>query len=367
MTTEFDVAVVGAGPAGCAAACRLARGGARVILFERAAAAHHKVCGEFLSGEGLPYLREMGIDLDCAPAVPCFRLHGPVRSCEAALPVPGRAFSRYRLDELMLETAAQAGVEVRRGVAVQTVVGAASEGGYEIEGRRARLVVCAAGKSEFRPVQTRQGRDSGMVGFKLHLQLAPEAHDRLHGHVDLFVFRGGYGGLASVEGGVANFCFLIEKALVLNMPREWPAMAAWLGQRCDGLDAYLRDSRPAFWPALSVANVPYGFVRESAVADDLYCVGDQLAVIPSLTGEGMTIALMSGSRAAEYILQQGRATRFHHEMHELLQPRVTLGYQVHRLFKAPGICDLATQLVARWPRLLAYIFANTRVPQLSTL
>jgi flavin-dependent dehydrogenase len=258
-------------------------------------------------------------------------------------------------------------VEVRRGVAVQVLKGAGTDGSYEVEGHTARRVVCAAGKSEFRPVQTRQGKDSGMVGFKLHLQLAPKAHDRLQGHVELFVFRGGYGGVAPVEGGVANFCFLIEKAQLPNMPREWPALSAWFGQRCDGLDACLRESRPVFWPALSVANVPYGFVRESAVADDLYCVGDQLAVIPSLTGEGMTIALMSGSRAAEYILNDGRATRFHQEMHELLKPRVALGYQVHRLFKAPGICDLATQLVARWPRLLEYIFSNTRLPQLSGL
>jgi menaquinone-9 beta-reductase len=358
--TTVDVAVIGGGPAGCMAAAHLALGGARVALLEKQTAPHHKVCGEFISGEGLPYLAEIGINLERATHIPYFRLHGPTRSCEATLPVAGRGLSRILMDELLLEAAARAGAQVLRGVQVKTLERDGSA--FDLGPVNARFVICAAGKAEFKPVQTRAGRDSGMVGFKVHLRLRPSAHAHLQDHTDLFVFGNGYGGLAPVEGGLANLCFLVERAVVRQYQGDWPDVAAALASGCEGLAAYLDSGEPVFWPPVAVANVPYGFVRESAVASDIYCVGDQLAVIPSLTGEGMTIAMMSGRRVAECILRSVDANDFHREMAPLLQPRVRLGFHVHRLFKAPRVSDLGTQLVRRWPRLIEYIFRQTRSP-----
>src|SRR5437016_13078771 len=63
---NFDVAVIGAGPAGCAAAIAAARAGASVRLFERGPYPRHKVCGEFVSPEALALLREL---LPNAPAL----------------------------------------------------------------------------------------------------------------------------------------------------------------------------------------------------------------------------------------------------------------------------------------------------------
>jgi menaquinone-9 beta-reductase len=363
--TTLDVVVIGGGPAGCVAATHLARGGARVALVERLSVPHHKVCGEFLSGEGLPYLSEIGVDLSLATHIPRMRLHGPARSCDATLPLAGRGLSRIRLDEALLDAAAGAGVEVIRGEQVTTLdrVGADFRVGSHI----ANVVICATGKAEFMPVQPRTGRDSGMVGYKVHLRLSPAAQARLEGHVDLFVFRGGYGGLATIEGGLANLCFLLERGAIERHGRDWETVALELEGACEGLAACLNGSEPAFWPPAVVANIPYGFVREQAVADDIYCIGDQLAVIPSLTGEGMAIAMMSGRRAAEHILQGLGAAAFHKEMADILNPRVRLGFHIHRLFKSPRIVDLGTQLVRRWPRLLEYVFRNTRIPSTAML
>src|SRR5437763_1811893 len=55
----FDVAIIGAGPAGCAAAIAAARAGASVHLLERGPYPRHKVCGEFVSPEALALLREL--------------------------------------------------------------------------------------------------------------------------------------------------------------------------------------------------------------------------------------------------------------------------------------------------------------------
>lgn len=356
--TTYDVAVIGGGPAGCVAAWHLARGGMRVALLEKQAAPHHKVCGEFISGEGVPYLEELGVSLDRATHIPHMRLHGPTRSCTAPLPIPARGLSRILMDELLLQAAQSTGVTVIRGESVKSLE---PRGGLiQVGTVVARHVICATGKAEFKPVQTRAGRDSGMVGFKVHLRLRPSAHARLHEHTDLFVFEHGYGGLAPVEDGLTNFCFLIERKAVHNVQGDWPSVAAWLSDRCEGLAGYLDNAEPAFWPMAAVANVPYGFVREAVAGDVIYCVGDQLAVIPSLTGEGMTIAMLSGKRAAECILAGVTAAEFHREMAEILRPRVDVGFHVHRLFKSPLFSDLGTQLVNRWPRLVEYIFRHTR-------
>lgn len=358
--TTFDAAVIGGGPAGCLAATHLARGGMNVALFEKHSTPHQKVCGEFISGEGVPLLLDTGVSLAQATHISSMRLHGPTRSCEAPLPTAARGLSRLLLDELLLKAAQNHGVDVIRGESVKTLERAG--GLFQLGRIAARRIVCATGKAEFRPVQTRAGRDSGMVGFKVHLRLGTKTHERLRNHIDLFVFENGYGGLAPVEGGLTNLCFLIEREAIPHVQGNWPEVSRWLSSTCEGLAGYLDDAEPAFWPMAIVANVPYGFVLESAVADDMYCVGDQLAVIPSLTGEGMTIAMQTGKHAAESILAGVSAEAFHREMAAVVKPRVDLGFLVHRLFKSPLISDLGTQLVNRWPRLVEYIFRHTRSP-----
>src|SRR6202035_869650 len=54
----FDLAIIGGGPAGCAAAIVSASGGARVLLLERTRFPRHKVCGEFVSAESLGLLQD---------------------------------------------------------------------------------------------------------------------------------------------------------------------------------------------------------------------------------------------------------------------------------------------------------------------
>ena len=358
--TTFDVAVIGGGPAGCIAATHLVRGGLSVVLLEKQSTPHHKVCGEFISGEGVPLLLEAGVSLAQATHISSMRLHGPTRSCDAPLPVAARGLSRLLLDEMLLEAAQRSGVKVLRGRHAKTL--SQTNGVFRLGAATARRIVCATGKAEFKPVQIRAGRDSGMVGFKVHLRLQLGAHERLRNHTDLFVFEKGYGGLAPVEDGLTNFCFLMERGAVGNVQGDWAKVSRWLSGACEGLAGYLDNAEPAFWPMAAVANVPYGFVRESAVADDIYCVGDQLAVIPSLTGEGMSIAMMTGKRAAESILAGVNAGDYQREMAAVVRPRVEMGFYVHRLFKSPMISDLATQLVARWPRLVDYIFRHTRSP-----
>ena len=117
----WDVAVVGAGPAGAAAARSAARTGARVLLLERAQVPRYKRCGGGLIGPSQLALRSAGID----PAALARDSVGRVRfTCDGA-----RGFSRSaapflplvlrsQLDEALVGAAVAAGAELRTGVTV---------------------------------------------------------------------------------------------------------------------------------------------------------------------------------------------------------------------------------------------------------
>jgi len=116
----LPVIAVGGGLAGAAFTIELARHGVRVIVLESSRSPRHVVCGEFLSGEAQILLRQLGLDPHTRGATSIARL-GLVKGERHAitdLPFAAAALSRYRLDEMLLEAAAQAGAEVVRGARV---------------------------------------------------------------------------------------------------------------------------------------------------------------------------------------------------------------------------------------------------------
>ena len=56
-----DVVIVGAGPAGTSAGIVLARAGARVRIFDRAAFPRDKLCGDTINPGALARLRALGV------------------------------------------------------------------------------------------------------------------------------------------------------------------------------------------------------------------------------------------------------------------------------------------------------------------
>lgn len=374
-----DIAVIGGGIAGPVSAIHLARQGFKVILLEKETATSHKVCGEFLSGEGLPLLKEVGLDVKKLGGedITMFRLHGPRLSIERKLPVKAMGLSRKRLDEKLLELAEAAGVDVRRGVLVKELVdGLESPSGSILletsEGEfRAQRLIVATGKTDFKSLNEREGRDSGYVGFKMHLRLKPSVTKTLKRHIELFVFDNGYGGLSLVEDGVANFCFLIEKKALKDIGTDWESLAGHISKTCWSASHFLDGAEPQFKNMVSIAHIPYGFVRRDPPRPGLFFVGDQMAVIPSLTGDGMTIALMTAKRAAEAIVEQlnGKpklrfaphaSIQYQRAMRAQLRPQVETGFYLHRLFKKPLFVDVAIRAARRIPGLLDAAILATR-------
>ncbi len=111
MNEAFDVAIVGAGPAGSGAAAALAGRGWRVLLVERDRLPRHKVCGEFLSPESQATLAALGLGRALAAADPVALVDAELisrRGTRLLTALPGAAWglSRYAMDAALAAAAA---------------------------------------------------------------------------------------------------------------------------------------------------------------------------------------------------------------------------------------------------------------------
>lgn len=298
------VIIVGGGPAGTAAAITLARAHVRPALIERAAGDRDVVCGGFLSWDTLGGLERLGLSPAKLGAHPIqqLRLVAGDHIVETMLPAPAAGLSRRRLDSALLALAEEAGAEVRRGFTVRTIDGGRTirlDNGEELA---AEALFLATGKHELRGAGGRlaKGRGSPAVGLRAVLSDRADLERALAGVIELHLFDGGYAGLLVQEEGMTNFCMSVSRAR-LSVAGSPQALMAELVAESRRLADRVGDM-PVRWAA--VAGVPYGW-RARRTERGLFRVGDQAAVIASLAGDGIAMALASGRAAAEAYLAGG--------------------------------------------------------------
>ena len=363
------ILVAGGGLAGAAAACELAQQGRAVTLFEREREARHKVCGEFVSIEARGHLAALGLDLAALGAVPIERVRIAFRGSliEAALPFTGSSLTRRRLDATLLSHARAAGADVRQGRIVRRATTSGDgttmlelDGGERLGGEH---VLLATGKHDLRGVR-RPPAGVDQVCFKSYFSLSASSRRALEGHVELLLFRDGYGGLQMVEGGMANLCLLITSARLAREGGTWRRLLAALVVESPHLRDRLQGAEERLERPLTIAQVPYGFLhRASADAPrDLFRLGDQMAVIPSFTGDGMAIALHTAAQSVRSVLGGERPACYHSRVRRTLRPQMRLASGLYAMGQtAPGQAMMV--LGARiWPGLVQRVAAATRVP-----
>ena len=115
---DFDIIVIGGGPAGAATAIQAARGGASVAIFEKAPIGRDKVCGDGLTPRAIGALQELNIDLEGIHKITGLRMIAGKTRRElkwptgGSFPPFGAVWTRKELDSHLLETASQSGAKI---------------------------------------------------------------------------------------------------------------------------------------------------------------------------------------------------------------------------------------------------------------
>jgi flavin-dependent dehydrogenase len=358
--------VIGGGPAGASLATWLALAGASVALVERDAGPTDKVCGEFLSHEAGGYLTSLGLDVTALGAVPiaAMRFVRGAHVVRAPLPFPAVSLSRRVLDEALLEQAVEAGATLHRGVKVTELTRTGEGWTARLEGRSTvstRAAFLATGKHDLRGHGRPVGLHHDLVAFKMHWRLGARQASELEGHVELVLFDGGYAGLQPIEGGAANLCLVVRHSRLRALGHSWDRVLSAVRAESPHIEARLASAEASWAKPLALSRIPYGHVQSRS--DGLWRIGDQAAVIPSFSGDGISIALHSAGLAAATYLAGGDADSYQMALSRELAGQVQLATLLSHALVRSGPQWVLGAVASLWPRILPSVASHTRVSE----
>jgi len=369
MQQTNDVIIAGGGLAGLTAAIHLARAGLKVTLFEKHAYPQHKVCGEYISNEVLPYLREL--DADPSVLQPS-QLHKFQFSSQrgtlisATLPLGGFGLSRYALDQFLMHKAVSHGCTIVQDSVVsivdnddQMAIKTASSGNFY-----AKYVMGAYGK--------RSGIDQHLDrDFIKHKSpwLAVKAH--YTGSYDpelvaLHHFKGGYCGVSTVENGLINICYLTDYK-TFKRYRNIEDFQEQVLFKNPHLKDIFRDCHMVFDAPLSIGQI--SFEKKEAVTNHVLMVGDAAGLIHPLCGNGMSMAILGAKLASSLLIKQFESKHHHsrammeqtyaREWTSHFKQRLSMGRSLSDLLQNDFLSSFLTASVARFPFILPHLIRRT--------
>ncbi len=310
---HFDVAIVGAGPAGSSSAISLARKGYSVILLDKSLFPREKLCGDFLNPINWPIFEYLSVADELLSLehdeITAFRITS-FFGAEASIRFPvesnhsfGLGLRRSYLDHLLLRQAEKAGAAVRQGLRATAL--SRESGGWSInlgnhstqQSVRSTFLIGADGRNSW--VAHRLGlaqsseRRGNCVAFQIHLQ----GVKGLKGEVQIHLFPGGYGGLVGLGEGTTNLCLTLEREKVRKDSSLESIFDKFLYR-----NPYLTESLTGSEVVGTVrSSYPVYFSPRRFYGDGFLLVGDAARVTEPVTGEGVYFALRSGELAAEAI------------------------------------------------------------------
>ncbi len=339
--------------AGLVAAIDLAKRGMDCTLFERKRYPFHRVCGEYISNEVIPYLQSLGAFPESFSPPRFTRLQlTSVNGALAEIPLDlgGFGISRFSLDAFLVERARTLGATVVDNTEVTSL---AFEGdGFDLQtmGKtmRADVVLGSFGKRSRLDVQLARTfikKRSPYVGVKYHLRT-----DHPADVIALHNFKDGYCGISRIEEGKTNLCYLTHRDNVKRYGHI-PEMEKAVLYRNPFLKRIFTESDFLFDKPEVINEIT--FETKEPVHHHVLMTGDAAGMITPLCGNGMAMAIHSAKVVSAYVHRfctdpaYGREEMeadYSAQWNALFKNRLWAGRQIQNLFGREWTSNLAVQL-----------------------
>jgi flavin-dependent dehydrogenase len=365
---DYDVIIIGGGLAGLTAAIHLSKEKHSVLVLEKKPYPNHKVCGEYVSNEIIPYLKKLGVPLNASKAVQIDTLvlsTASGKSTHTKLPLGGIGISRYGFDNLLYKKAMENGVHfIFESVTSIAFKADFFEVSTDDKTHTSKVAIGAYGKRS--PLDKKLNRQfikqkSGWLGVKAHYEFDefPDNQVALHN------FRGGYGGLSKTETGAVNFCYLASYASFQKLKNVSDFNQNVVAKN-PFLNEFLSKATPIFEEPLTIAQI--SFEQKKSVENHILMCGDTAGVIHPLCGNGMAMAIHSAKIASEHICNYfDDNTRNRHQLEmayekewrKTFKKRLWMGRQLQSLLLNEEMSNLALSAVTTSPTFLRKLIQQT--------
>ena len=363
---HVEVLIIGGGLAGLTAGIHLSQQGFDVLLIEKYAYPHHKVCGEYVSNEVLPYLKRLGVDpiKNGAKNISSFEISnikGELLSTK--LPLGGFGISRYHLDNILyqklLETAAVEIATVSAVCFLKEIFEVQTQAGGEYT---ADFVLGAYGKRSNLDMQWKRNfiqKPSQWLGIKAHYEFnMPEDIVALHN------FNGGYCGLSQTETGAVNACYLTTYT-AFKKHKNIDIFQQEVLCENPHLKHFFRNATLLFDAPLTISQV--SFSKKETIENHVIMLGDGAGLIHPLCGNGMAMAIHSAKLFSEIFIEskntgQTRKTieaRYASNWQASFSGRLRAGMLIQKMLLKPMATQVGFKVAKVIPGMLPMVIKQT--------
>jgi len=361
--STYHIIIVGGGLAGLVAASELGKKH-KVLLLEKDTYPRHRVCGEYVSNEVLPYLQTLGINpiANGAKEINTFQISThDGKLISSPLPLGGFGMSRFALDNLLFKKAKEV-AKVTFETCTEIVFEKDLFAVTTKEGRQysANYVVGAFGKrSNLDKALTRNfmQEKSPWLAVKAHYQYNFE--DNV---VALHNFEGGYCGLSKTETNAVNACYLTtynsfkKVKNVIEFQQKVMSRNPFLAE-------FFQKANPLFDEPLTISQI--SFETKAPVENHIFMIGDAAGLIHPLCGNGMAMAIHSGKLLSEVLLQKDLKNRAALEKEyatiwsQTFSGRLKTGRRIQGLLLRPTVAKAGASIAKMFPSIVSKIIEKT--------
>lgn len=366
--SKTDIIIIGGGLAGLTSAIHLAKANYNVLLIEKNSYPKHKVCGEYVSNEVLPYLNHLGFNpfKFGAKRISKFELttHNNKR-IKAPLPLGGFGISRYAMDFQLYQLAQKNGVNVIKdavlNVAFKTnifYVKTIANKTYQ-----SKIVIGAFGKRSNLDMQLQRDfvkKKSPYLGVKVHVSgKFPENMVALHN------FKGGYCGVSKVENNHINLCYITGFSAFKKFKNIDTFQKEVLFKN-EALKLIFKNTKPVFSKPITISQI--SFKTKQPVEQHMIMCGDTAGMIHPLCGNGMGMAIRSAQLASNLIIKylngkiktrQGLEKRYTKAWKKTFKFRLNTGHTIAYLFRQNWLAPKLLAVLTIFPWVLPKIIKMT--------